>query len=47
MTATLLATNDALLVGVHRDLQIAVGPRDSVTADVEVAVVGMFTRELA
>ncbi|MGN8000463.1 M17 family peptidase N-terminal domain-containing protein [Sphingomonas sp. 22176] len=47
MTAILLATNDALLVGAYRDLQIAVGPRDSVTADVEVAVVGMFTRELA
>ena len=46
MTPSLLTANDALPVGTCGNIQIAVAPRDAVTAEVEVAMAGMFTREL-
>jgi hypothetical protein len=46
MMPSLMAANDALPVGTCGNLQIAVAPRDAVTAEVEVAMAGMFTHEL-
>jgi len=46
MTASILSANDARAIGTWRGIKIAVAPRDAVTAQVEIAVAGMFTREL-
>jgi len=47
MTASMFSANDARAIGNWRDVEIAVAPRDAVTAQVEIAVAGMFTHELA
>lgn len=47
MTASLFAANDARAIGIWRGVEIAVAPRDAVTADVEIAIAAMFTHELA
>ncbi|AOH85154.1 hypothetical protein AWL63_15495 [Sphingomonas panacis] len=47
MTASTFSANDARAIGNWRGVEIAVAPRDAVTAQVEIAAAGMFTHELA